>query len=85
MDVLLVGALAALGTVVGMLYWVLLVRPHNLLGLFSAPPGQAPELTDAAEHASDTTYRALRVIGALLVLLVGFFTGLAVSFLAATS
>lgn len=81
MDALLVGALAALGTVVGMLYWVLLVRPHNLIGLFSAP--RSPD--EAWEEDEDSTYDALRVIGAVLVLLVGFFTGLAVSFLAATS
>ena len=75
-DALLVGALAALGTVVGMLYWVLLVRPHQLLGLWSGDDSWAEDLPHLGW---------LQSAGAVLVLLVGFFTGLAVAFLAATA
>lgn len=70
------GALAALGTVVGMLVWVLLVRPHQLLGLWSGDEHWGEDLPHLAW---------LQAAGALAVLLVGFFTGLAVAFLAATS
>ena len=75
MDALLVGTLAALGTIVGMLYWVLLVRPASLLGLWG----------DSWDDDEADTVSALRMIGGAFVLLVGFCTGLAVAFLAATS
>ncbi len=79
MDALYVGALTAVGTVAGMLYWLLLVRPDALLGLLSDAP-------DAAwfEH-HPTTLLALRATSGLVVLILGFLTGLAVAFLAGTS
>jgi hypothetical protein len=79
LDALFVGTLTAVGAIVGMLYWLLLVRPDALLGLLS----DAPE-TGWFEH-HPTTLRALRITGAALVLAIGFLTGLAVAFLAGTS
>lgn len=75
----MVGALTALGTVAGMLFWLLLVRPDALLGLLSdaADPGWF-------QH-HPTTLRALRITGGAVVLIAGFLTGLAVAFLAGTS
>ncbi|MEZ4316562.1 MAG: hypothetical protein R3F61_03635 [Myxococcota bacterium] len=79
MDGLLVGALTAVGTVAGMLFWLLLVRPDALLSLLSDTPD-----AEWFEH-HPTTLRALRLTSGLVVLIFGFLTGLAVAFLAGTS
>lgn len=79
MDALLVGALTAVGTVVGMLFWLLLVRPDALLALLSdSSSGSWFE-----QHPG--MLRALRWTSAVLVLFLGFLTGLAVAFLAGTA
>lgn len=79
MDALVVGGLTAAATVVGMLFWLLLARPEALLGLFSEqPPGEWFE-----DHAG--SLRMLRIAFALVVLILGFVTGLTVAFLAGTS
>ena len=79
MDALLVGSLAAVVTVASMLFWLLLVRPDALLGLLS----DQPEGSWFEHHP--TTLRALRLTGGLVVLILGFLTGLAVMFLASTA
>lgn len=76
---MVVGALTASGTVVGMLFWLALVRPDALLGLLS----DTADVAWFEEHPA--TLRALRVAGAVAVLVAGFVTGLAVAFLSGTS
>jgi hypothetical protein len=81
MDALVVGLLTATGTVTGMLFWLLLVRPDRLLGLLSDAPASGGEWFE--EHPGQLV--ALRVTGAVVVLILGFLTGLAVAFLAGTA
>lgn len=79
MDALFVGSLTAVGTVVGMLFWLLLVRPDALLGLLSDRPD-----AEWFDH-HPATLSALRLTVGAVVLILGFLTGLAVAFLAGTS
>ncbi|MCB9676564.1 MAG: hypothetical protein H6737_15715 [Alphaproteobacteria bacterium] len=79
MDAVLVGLLTAVGTVAGMLFWLLLVRPDALLGLLS----DRPDAEWFDQHPA--TLGALRVTSGVVVLILGFLTGLAVAFLAGTS
>ncbi len=85
MDALVVGALTATGTVTGMLFWLLLVRPDRLLGLLSdsTDDPHAHRVEWFEDHPGQLV--ALRVTGAVVVLILGFLTGLAVAFLAGTA
>jgi hypothetical protein len=77
-DALLVGLLTALGAMLGMVAWHLLARPEAVFALWRDPAEPWPD-----EH--EGTVAALRTAVLALVFLVGFLTGLALSFLTATS
>lgn len=80
MDALVVGALGAATTVFGLLAWLLMARPELVLVLWSDhDPGEDP----VADHPG--AIRLLRWISVVTTFLLGFLTGLAVTFLSGTS
>lgn len=79
MDALVVGGLTAAATVAGMLFWLLLARPEALLGVFSEQP--SGEWFD--DHPS--TLGFLQTTFGIIVVILGFVTGLTVAFLAGTA
>lgn len=77
MDALVVGALSAVGAVCALVLWVLLVHPEVVLSLLRG------ESEDWVAHHPGAV-RGLRVaLGAILVL-IGFLTGLSLTFLSGT-
>jgi len=78
LDAIIVGALTAAGAVSAALAWQLWVHPERLLALWAEP--EDDELVE--EHPA--AVRAARCAAAGLVVLLGFLTGLALSFLTST-
>lgn len=84
MDAVLVGALTGLAAVVGVLLWQLLVRPQASLAWWAGDGPRRPDLDRWIEQHRGAL-RALRIAGAGIVFLLGFLTGLLLTFLRATA
>ena len=80
MEALIVGFLTAITVTLGALYWQLLVRPEVLLTLWGDK--SAVEAGWFERHPGTLT--ALRWTIGTVVLLLGFLTGLALTFLSST-
>jgi hypothetical protein len=80
MEALIVGFLTAITVSVGALFWQLLVRPEVLLTLLG--DRGAIEAGWFKQHSGTLT--ALRWTTGVMVLLLGFFTGLTLTFLSST-
>ena len=78
LDAVVVGALTAAASVLAVLTWQLFVHPDVLLGLWGGSGD-----SEWFEHHPGAV-AALRLAAGTLVLLAGFLTGLALSFLAGT-
>ena len=78
MDALVVGALTALTAIVGVFWWQLLVRPEAMLQGWGEPGEEG-----WFEHHPGAV-RALRFSAGGLLFLLGFVTGLALTFLVRT-
>ncbi len=78
LDAVVVGLLTSIGAVLAVLTWQLYVRPRALFELWSSDN----------EHAWFDNHpgpvAALRVTACMLVFLIGFMTGVALSFLSGT-
>ena len=79
MDAVLVGTLTALTAIAGVFWWQLLVRPDALLHPFGLHDGEEGWF----EHHPGAV-RALKLVAGGLVFVLGFLTGLALTFLART-
>ena len=79
MTALVIGLLLALTITMGLLYWLLLVEPEQLLSLLPAEPGQETWFEDHPR-----LLLALRWAGGTVLLLLAFLSGLATAFLAGT-
>ena len=79
-DARVIGGLTAVTAVVGVFWWQLLVRPQALLAGWTKDP-------DAVEwfEQHPATLAALRWVAGSLVFVLGFVTGLALTFLARTA
>lgn len=81
MDVVMVSMLAGVGFALSTLLWHLRVQPEVVVSLF-----RSRSLTDEGSHELDPrVVRGLQWVLGGLVVAVGFLTGAALSFLAATS
>ncbi len=76
MDAVLVGSLTALTAVAGVFWWQLMVRPDALL----YPFGVRDREDGWFEHHPGAV-RALKLVAGGLVFVMGFLTGLALTFL----
>ncbi len=80
MEPVVVGLLTSMTAVLGVAFWQLLVRPESMLALWSDPDASREDWF--LHHPG--AIRALRAAAGALLFLLGFLTGLTLTFLLGT-